>query len=429
MKKAFCALLIIMAFSAMPVKAFSFSNVAVAEPARQLCENNFNYTKISVSQNVAEKDSELVLQYDGMREYLKNSQKLSKIRAKISARPAKARKEVVDFGLSVGLSLEKAMSYAFPEVESGFQRLENKVYTPAKEPYIIRIENTGKIKLVDGQCGSELDKAAMYERLYKSLDAGAPYIIDIVTRPIHYNINIGELKKVSFLRSSFSTNYSSSSPERKNNIRLALKSLDGVKLCNGQVLSFNEATGQRNEQRGYKKAKIIKNGVFVEEFGGGVCQASTTVYNAAILADLEIEEVHPHSLPVSYIDPCFDAMVSGGSSDLKIKNTTGQDIYICTRADDDSCTVNIYGCKKNYEIVRKNKKTDDLLQIDTVTTTDFALFGKEKPCEGESVIINAGKPGYKAIGWLEYYDKGVLVKTKQLRENTYLPTKRVILVG
>lgn len=436
MKKAMLCLigviigLLTMCFVGM---AFSFDGVAFATdlPAKQLPTDIIDYGRVEVSEPYTEKDCRFVLNYNGKRqELVADISSLSKVRGKVVKRPAKARKEIVDFGQKVGLTLSEAMSYAFPEVEAALDNMAKEVYVAPQDAFVSTTKNSGKITINEGKTGTEIDKDKIYKNLYEQIGIDKDiYNIDIITKSIYYNIDSNTLKDVCHLKSTYSISYASSSPERKNNIRMALSSFDGVCIRPGQSLSFNESTGPRSEQRGYKKAKIIKNGIFTDEYGGGVCQASTTLYNAAILADMEVVEVHPHSLPVSYIQPCFDAMVSGGSSDLVIKNTTGKDIYICTRCDEDSCLVSIYGCKNNYQIVRKSEKIEDLLQIDTFITDDAEAFNRQPLKQGESLVINEGKSGYKAIGWLEYYKDGVLVKTKRIRANTYLPTKRVVLVG
>ena len=122
-----------------------------------------------------------------------------------------------------------------------------------------------------------------------------------------------------------------------------------------EEVSFNLVTGDKTPENGYQKAKIILNGVYVDGYGGGACQASTTLYNALILADLEILEVNPHSLPVSYVPLAFDAMVSEGYSDLRFKNNLEYPIYIKTWGDETRAYVQIYGqpLEEGLEIVRR----------------------------------------------------------------------------
>ena len=130
------------------------------------------------------------------------------------------------------------------------------------------------------------------------------------------------------LMGEYSTSYSSSGSSRKNNIELAAKALNGTKVNAGEKFSFNKTVGIRSAKRGYLPAPVIENGKYVDGVGGGVCQVSTTLYNAALLAGLKVTEYHPHTLAVSYVSPSRDAMVSGTYSDLKFVNTTDCPVYI-----------------------------------------------------------------------------------------------------
>ena len=176
-------------------------------------------------------------------------------------------------------------------------------------------------------------------------------------------------------------------------------------------------------------AKIISGGTFVEGFGGGVCQVSTTLYNACLLAGLEILEVHNHSLPVSYIEPSFDAMVNLGSSDLKIKNNTGNKIVITTSSKDDICKVVIFGKSNEYKIERKSKKVKNLPSSnEKIIEYDLKKYGISDLSNGEEKIISNAKDGLISQGFLNFYNiNGELVKSQKIRETVYNPTKQVVV--
>lgn len=144
------------------------------------------------------------------------------------------------------------------------------------------------------------------------------------------------------LRAEFTTSYKTSSEGRKYNIAFGASKLDGLRIKSGEIFSFNENVGPRSIKAGFREAKIILDGNFVNGVGGGVCQLSTTVYNAALLSDMEIIEVSSHSLQIAYVKAGFDAMVSS-STDMKFKNTTNKDIIIKTTADGEKLNVKIFG--------------------------------------------------------------------------------------
>ena len=290
------------------------------------------------------------------------------------------------------------------------------------------VKNTGEIILKKCKNGSKIDKNQLISEIFDYFDAKNDKNEIIVKNQIlKPNIDLDD--KIE-LKSSYTIGFKNSNNSRKNNIKQALKSLDGVVVQPGELLSFNKTTGERSEKNGYQKAKTIKNGTFVSEFGGGVCQVSTVLYNAALLAGLEIIEVHPHSLPISYEKPCFDAMVNIGSSDLVIKNNTEYPIIIATSYINDECKINVYGVKNNYLIVKKYQIKDDKLQFNIIKTKNYDLYNYDKVIpQGEEIVLNKGKNGIKAEGYLEYYKDGVLVKTEKIREDKYNPINEIVLVG
>ncbi|MBM7837392.1 vancomycin resistance protein YoaR [Alkalihalobacillus xiaoxiensis] len=115
---------------------------------------------------------------------------------------------------------------------------------------------------------------------------------------------------------------------RVENIRLSTESVDYVVLGSGDVFTFNGLTGRRTLENGYKEATVIIDGDFVDGVGGGICQTSTTLYNAVLDAGLTVVERHPHSLPVTYVEEGLDAMVSWGTADFRFRNDYDHPVII-----------------------------------------------------------------------------------------------------
>lgn len=230
------------------------------------------------------------------------------------------------------------------------------------------------------------------------------------------------------LRAKFTTTYEKSIAERKHNIKLASKSLNKTFIESGVEFSFNQTVGARTEKRGYKTAKIISNGKFIDGVGGGVCQVSTTLYNAVLLADLKITEYHPHSLEVPYCAPSFDAMVNSGGADLRFYNDTGMPVYILTSATDSALTISIYGKKMDYKIERKSiiKNYLDYLEPETLIDENGEY---PKLYEGETQILNYGKRGLKSEGYLVYKDRAKTIEIKKVRSDKYSSVKGVVVIG
>ncbi len=230
------------------------------------------------------------------------------------------------------------------------------------------------------------------------------------------------------LRSEFYTTYSSSNEERKHNIYLASTSLNNTLVDVGGEFSFNKTVGERTLKRGYKKAKIIFNGNFIEGVGGGVCQVSTTLYNALLLSGLKITEYHPHSLAVSYVAPSFDAMVNSGTSDLRFVNNTDNPIIIKTVADGKRLTVQIYGEENQFTYERLSITTEEILAPKEKIVIDEKGEYPEL-LEGEKKTITYSKNGLKSTAYIIKKQNGKTVKIIKLRDDKYNPITGLIVIG
>lgn len=218
----------------------------------------------------------------------------------------------------------------------------------------------------------------------------------------------------------FSTYYGDSKPNRKDNVALACRKIDGTVLYPEDEFSFNDIVGARTVENGFKSAYIIKDGEFVEGIGGGVCQVSSTLYNCALLANLTITCVRAHSLPVSYVAPSFDAMVST-TSDLRFVNTLSSPVTIKMLADGKYLKAEMYGIESCA--IRRRSQTIETLPFEVEYRDDSTLK------LGEEVIDTYGKAGLRSQGFLEYYQNGKLLKTVLIRKDTYFPQKRIVLRG
>lgn len=327
---------------------------------------------------------------------------------------------------NMNFSNEEILKYLFPEVEYIYKKLSS-IYGLSEElDEVYVIKNKCELKFKEGNVGKYIDKQDFYNEILKQIEDNKK-IIDYELKIKNYKDSVS-IKDIMKEKGCFTTNFETSSPSRKNNIRVALKSFDGVVLNEGEILSFNETTGKRNEENGYQKAKIISNGTFIEDFGGGVCQVSTTLYNACLLAGLEIIESNSHSLPVSYIEPSFDAMVSGGHSDLKIRNNSGGKIIITTSYEKDRCKIKIFGKKNKFKITRHSEKVGVVKAEDDIIETDYLKYGLNELKVGEFKRLSYSKDGFISRGYLNYYDeKGNFIKTTKIRENKYNATKGIII--
>lgn len=230
------------------------------------------------------------------------------------------------------------------------------------------------------------------------------------------------------LRGSFYTTYSASSPERKHNIELCAATLNNTLIAPDGEFSFNYTVGPRTVERGYKEAKIIIGGAFSDGVGGGVCQVSSTLYNALLLSGIKVTECHRHTLQVGYVAPSFDAMVNYYYADLKFINDTDNPMYIKTFTDGEILKVFIYGESSGRKYERKSVITEILPQEEEIIIDEAGEFPELK--KGEKRVLSYGREGIKSEGYILEYDYGGrLISQKKIREDKYAGIKTVVVEG
>ena len=222
------------------------------------------------------------------------------------------------------------------------------------------------------------------------------------------------------------TNASSSSSNRLSNIRLALSMIDGTCLEPGESFSFNAVVGQRTTDRGFKTATAYSGGKVTEEVGGGICQVSTTLFNAVVKADLKVDERHSHSLTVSYVDLGKDAAVDWGNKDLRFTNTSSDRVYICCYLTEDKrVRVGVFGklLDDGVTITLEGVKTGTV-DYTTEYQMNFELYS------GQTRLVQNGKKGYKATTYKIWWDaNGNELRRSELCKSTYQATPEIIEYG
>ncbi|MBO7526885.1 MAG: VanW family protein [Clostridia bacterium] len=312
--------------------------------------------------------------------------------------------------------------------------ISDEIYTELIEPRVEFVPNEkNPFNYIEGQSEVVVDRQKLEELIDDAFKDNKNISITIPTVTTKPSITIDSLKSKTKLRSQFSTSYANSNGDRKSNIKTALSSFNGLVVFPEEEISFNQTTGARTKQNGYKPANIILNGVYVEGTGGGVCQASTTMYNAVLLANLEILEVNKHSMPAAYVPLGLDAMVSEGVSDLKFKNTTDEPIYIKTWCDKTCAYVQIYGLpfengeyyKTRSEFVKSLPHSGDRVLQDT-----DGKYSNKVTFKGEYLRLKYPHEGYEANVYLEHYTKnGELIDESLIRHEVYLPQEGIIIEG
>lgn len=286
--------------------------------------------------------------------------------------------------------------------------------------------------LEKGQVGKVVDREKLNSSIDKAISSKSTSEIEIPLTEIIPDKDNEEILKQIGKRSEFSTSYETSSTKRKTNIKTALACFNGMTILPGEEISFNKTTGPRTKENGYENANIIVDGNYVPGTGGGVCQASTTLYNALLLSDIQIKTVCHHSLPASYVPLSFDAMVSEGYADLVFINNTDTPIFIKTICDDKTATVEIYG--KSLENGKEIKTRSELVRIiphsgDKIIKDNEGKYANQVLYKGEYYRLKYPKQGYESKGYIQYFENGNLVEEKEIRHDHYQPQMGIIIEG
>ncbi|WP_058952744.1 VanW family protein [Clostridium tyrobutyricum] len=193
--------------------------------------------------------------------------------------------------------------------------------------------------------GLKLDQKDLEKQLLSKIDGDVTGDLKINAKidTVAASIKSSDLQKVNTLISNFSTNYGSvSSSERANNIELATKSINGTVIMPGEEFSFNGVVGERTAVKGYKAAPVIIGDKLEDGLGGGICQVSTTLYNAVNAAGLTSTERVHHTMPVHYVAKGMDATVDYGNIDYKFRNDFKYPVYVQGYTSGGSVVFNIY---------------------------------------------------------------------------------------
>lgn len=282
------------------------------------------------------------------------------------------------------------------------------------DPYVVHPSSTGL------DFDISMDEAREMLKTYQE-----EYTIPLkVTYP---SVSTNDIGSEAFpdLLSSFRTSFTSSNSNRSTNIRLCSEKINGTVLMPDETFSFNQVVGKRTPEAGFKPATAYSGGKVVQEYGGGICQVSSTLYNAVLYANLEITERTNHGYKPSYVDPGLDATVSWGGPDFKFTNNRDYPIRIVCDTSNKILNIYIYGLKRDtdYKVV---------LDAQYVSTVYFkTVYQKDSSlASGQSRVIQSGSNGCKTATYKYLYDaNGTLVSSECISRDTYNPHNKIVAVG
>lgn len=329
------------------------------------------------------------------------------------------KSEGLDFSLNRGWNEDT--------LRSKISQIAADVYVKGQDADVESFDpDTGKFTFTSEVTGYELDTDDLYAQITQAVANGnvnANIEAKIIEVAPEHTV---EYMKEHFGRISYAQTKTTSNSNRNRNIQLATAEFNGMRVEPGETVSFNATTGERTEAKGYRPAGAYSGGVLVQELGGGVCQVSTTLYNAAVKADLEIIERSPHTRVSDYVPIGLDAAVNWSSQDFKFKNTSDYPIFIVAEFSDQKLTFKIYG-----------KQLDDGVYIKLESEKTETIAAPEGVKEKDDPTLPVGqfkdekaRDGAKAVSYKVYYDKNDNeIKREVLAKSTYPASIAIHRVG
>lgn len=298
-----------------------------------------------------------------------------------------------------------------------------------KEALNAKIVRSGSgFTITPEQDGRKLDESGIEKNIAAAIDSDSTNgDIDIkaAVENVKAKITKEKLQSINSLIGSFKTDYASiSSSERMNNIQLATAAINGTVLLPGDSFSFNGIVGERTAARGYKSAPVLIGNKSDMGLGGGICQVSTTLYNAVLKSGIKATVRAHHTLPSHYVSVGYDATVDYGNLDYKFKNTLNYPIYIEGSTDGGYVVFNIYS---NSSLLSTTYNITSQVYAELQPNTKYV----DDPTlpSGTTQIDQSPVVGHRVKVYLEAYKNGNLISKSLITDDTYSAVDGVVRRG
>lgn len=304
--------------------------------------------------------------------------------------------------LQIAASVARSAANAYCEIEAG--------------KVVVRAETVGRYFDV-GEAAQ-----ALGERIASAV-LPCRYVLPIAeTRP---QIAASDLVSATEILASYTTHFNAGNVNRSENIRISAGSINRLLVRPGETVSFNALVGPRIAAAGFKEAPVIIEGKTVPDIGGGVCQVSSTLYNAILLADMKPVERTPHFHPLGYVPIGLDATVADNLLDFKFQNTLSGAVYVIAQVQGGELTVFVLGSAADAPDAEISvvSAVDKVLPPALTTKYDSALP------RGKRVVVEEGLEGYLVSSYRVRSVDGKEISRELLYQDQYTPEARVIVVG
>lgn len=289
----------------------------------------------------------------------------------------------------------------------------------------LRLGSDGDVEIIPSQSGYVLDTRDLAHRLAAASLRATARSVRIPLKsvePVRSTADV-QASGAHSLMGAYVTSFDPADVNRTTNIRISAKALDGVVLQPDEVFSFNQVVGPRVEAHGYKEAPVIIDGELVPDIGGGVCQVSSTLYNAVLLAGLKVVTRVPHSIPSAYVPLGRDATVAYDYIDFKFQNNTGAPVLIKSWVEDDQVMVAFYGHDSGYTSTRLETEVVEVIEPNVTYVT------KDELQPGSQHVVQHGRTGYRVNVWRVVQDHQGSVSRELASRSFYPPRDRIIWTG
>ena len=307
--------------------------------------------------------------------------------------------------------------------------IANELTTPAKDAQVASFNpQTLAFTYTEASTGTYVDADQLYQSALSAVKSGsAGQTVIVAQQVVKPKETADDISSQMGLMASAQTKVEGNA-NRRSNITLALNTINGRRVEPGEVFSFNGVVGERTAAAGYKMAGAFMDGLLTEEYGGGICQVSTTLFNAIAKADLELIARSPHSRPVKYVDKGKDAAVSWPNQDFRFMNDTPYPVFIVSSYDEKSqiCAVAVYGQKLENgvyitieaQVVEETEPGEDIY----IYTKDLATGYKE--------LIEEARMGYYCESYKVYHNAdGKEISRELYCRSSYLASGAKYRVG
>ena len=307
------------------------------------------------------------------------------------------------------------------------EKLEEYINTISDDFYVQPINAT--IKLENGafittkeKYGQTLNKGRLKNEIINNIKNIYKEAVNLTTQDIEPRYKESQLSKIDTVLGTYETSFNEKVLNRVNNIKIASDATTNILIGNEEEFSFNSIILNSNCVDKMKEAPVILNGKLENGLGGGICQVSSTIYNAALYSGMDITSVKNHTIPSVYISKGRDATVSLGGIDFKFKNKFKTPILLYNEVYENKIVSTIYGNKED------KKDIEVITEIVKTIPSKTVLKTSEKIYEGEKIIEQDGRIGYK-VNTFRIYKLGKDISKELVHESFYPPKDKIIIHG